>query len=205
MVRDGLKRLINDQQDMEVVAEAGDGPEALRLAESLLPAVALVDVSIPGWDGVRITQTLTRTCPGTKVIAVTRHDDAAFVRRLLEAGAAGYVLKQSPSAELTRAVRAVAAGERYVDPSVRSARPPLSRAPAQTAPPGAPCERITDLEEQVLRLLASSYSNQQIAERLAMDVAEVADTKASAMRKTGVMTRLQVIQYARARGWVDGG
>src|SRR5262245_9890704 len=97
MVRDGLKRLINEQSDMEVVAEAGDGREALRLAELREPDVVLVDISMPGVDGVTMSQELARVCPRVRIVAVTRHDDSAFVGRMLDAGAMGYVLKQSPS------------------------------------------------------------------------------------------------------------
>ena len=103
LVREGLKSLIDDQPDMEVVAEAGDGLHAVRLAQDRMPDVALADVSMPGLDGAQVTEMITAACPRVKVIALTRHEDASFVRRLLEAGAAGYVRKQSPSTELTRA------------------------------------------------------------------------------------------------------
>ena len=121
LVREGLKRLIHEQPDMLVVGEAGDGHEALRVAEECLPDVALVDIWMPGLDGARITQMITDACPQVKVIALTRHDDGGFVRKLLEAGATGYVLKQSALSELTRAVRAVAAGQQFVDASIRGA------------------------------------------------------------------------------------
>ena len=126
LVRDGLKRLINDQPDMLVAGEAGDGHEALRFAKERLPDVALVDIWMPGLDGARVTQMITDACPQVKVIALTRHDDGGFVRQLLEAGATGYVLKQSALSELTRAVRAVAAGQQFVDASIRL-RSPLPR------------------------------------------------------------------------------
>ena len=133
LVREGLKRLINDQPDMLVAGEAGDGHEALRFAKESLPDVALVDIWMPGLDGARVTQMITDACPQVKVIALTRHDDGGFVRKLLEVGATGYVLKQSALSELTRAVRAVAAGQQFVDASIRGAvtlpfRPGASRA-----------------------------------------------------------------------------
>src|SRR5215212_3547105 len=101
-VRDGLKRLVNEQEDMEVVAEAGDGRDAVRLARELLPDVAVMDISMRGWDGLKATQKLKETCPQVRVIALTRHDDHGFLTGMLRAGAAGYVLKQSASAELIR-------------------------------------------------------------------------------------------------------
>ena len=109
-VRDGLKRLVNEQEDMQVVAEAGDGREAARLAQELLPDVAVMDISMPGWDGLKATERLTEVCPQVRVLALTRHDDYGFMTQMLRAGAKGYVLKQIPAIELIQAVRAVAAG-----------------------------------------------------------------------------------------------
>src|SRR5215207_5605887 len=117
-MREGLKLLFNNEPDMLVVGEAGDGREAVRLAQELLPDVAVMDISMPGWDGLKATRKLTETCPQVRVLALTRHDDYGFLKEMLRAGAAGYVLKQSASAELISAVRAVAAGQHYLDPSV---------------------------------------------------------------------------------------
>ena len=119
LVREGVRRLFNDQQDMEVVAEAEDGLQALRLVELHAPAIAVVDVSMPGLDGMELAQRMTKSSPHVRIIALTRHTDGSFVRRMLDAGAKGYVLKQSAGTELTRAVRAVAAGDHYIDGSVR--------------------------------------------------------------------------------------
>lgn len=201
LVREGLKRLIDDQPDMQVTAEAGDGVRAVRLAQDLTPDIALVDVSMPGLDGVQATQMITAACPRVKVIALTRHDDGSFVRRLLEAGAAGYVLKQSASTELTRAIRAVAAGERYVDSAIRgtSAVPPPS-APAAPATNGA---GLTTDEEQVLRLIALGHSHSEIATRLALDVARVLEIRATATSKTGGSSRVAIVRYAESRGWLQ--
>lgn len=117
-VREGLRRLVDEQGDMEVVAEAGDGREAARLAQELVPDVAVMDVSMPGWDGLKATRELSGACPQVRVLALTRHEDPGFIAEMLKAGAKGYVLKQSASGELIRAVRAVAAGQCYLDPAV---------------------------------------------------------------------------------------
>lgn len=201
LVREGLKRLIDEQPDMEVIGEAGDGVRAVRLAEDLMPDVAVVDVSMPELDGVQVAHMITASCPGVKVIALTRHDDASFVRRLLDAGAAGYVLKQSASTELTRAIRAVAAGERYVDSAISgsSAAPP---APAAAAPPPTNVELTTD-EEQVFRLIALGHSHQEIATRLSLDVARVFAIRAAAASKTGTSSRIGIVRYAQSRGWLQ--
>jgi len=201
LVRDGLKRLVDDQPDMVVVAEAVDGPEALRLATSIAPDVALIDVSMPAWDGVKTTQEMMAACPALKIVAVTRHDEESFVRRMLRAGAAGYVLKQSPSAAMTTAIRAVARGERYVDSTLQS---PVSEEEVQPSH-AEPLEvSLSPMEEQVLRLVASSRSTSAIAAALSLDPDAVARVKAEAMKNARLTTRLDVIRYARDRGWMDG-
>jgi DNA-binding NarL/FixJ family response regulator len=203
LVRDGLKRLIDDQAGMEVVAEAMNGPEALLLARELLPAIAIVDVSMPGMDGVALTRLLQECCPEVRVLALTRHDDAAFVRQMMQAGASGYVLKQSASAELIRAIRSVSGGIAYVDASVRTTQ--RARDPwADRAGEASAHEPLLPLEEQVLRLLAASYSNEEMAVRLSVDVEAIAGARVGAMRKVGVTTRFAVIRYAQARGWPSG-
>jgi DNA-binding NarL/FixJ family response regulator len=201
-VRDGLKRLVNEQEDMEVVAEAGDGREAARLARELLPDVVVMDISMPGWDGLKATRTLTETCPRVRVLALTRHDDYGFLTEMLRAGAAGYVLKQSASAELISAVRAVAAGRHYLDPSVtgkvvggRAGERPRSD-PAESGEP------VTQREEEVLRLIALGYSNKEIAARLSVSVKTVEAHKANGMRKLGLGTRIDIVSYAIFRGWM---
>jgi DNA-binding NarL/FixJ family response regulator len=201
LVRDGLKRLIDDQPGMEVIAEAMNGTEALELARELLPAIAIVDVSMPGMDGVALTRLLQESCPQVRVLALTRHDDAAFVRKMMQAGACGYVLKQSVSAELIRAIHGVSAGTAYIDPSVRPAEP--ARDPREDhAGDVSAHEPLLPLEEQVLRLLAASYSNEEMATQLSVDVEAIAGARVGAMRKIGVTTRFAVIRYAQARGWL---
>jgi DNA-binding NarL/FixJ family response regulator len=203
LVRDGLKRLIDDQSGMEVVAEAMNGPDALQLAQQLLPGIAIVDVSMPGMDGVALTRLLQECCPEVRVLALTRHDDAAFVRKMMQAGASGYVLKQSASAELIRAIHSVSGGIAYVDPSVRTterARDPWADQPEEASAH----EPLLPLEEQVLRLLAASYSNEEMAAHLSLDLQAIAGARVGAMRKVGVTTRFAVIRYAQARGWLPG-
>ena len=202
LVREGLKRLIHEQPDMLVVGEAGDGHEALCLAKEHVPDVALVDIWIPGLDGARVTQMITDACPQVKVIALTRHDDGGFVRKLLEAGATGYVLKQSALSELTRAVRAVAAGQQFVDASIRCAVPASASDSAHPEPAAASEVGLSLQEQTVLRLIAAAYTLQEIAESLSIDMAEALATRSAAMAKAGLATRSDVVHYAQARGWL---
>ena len=202
LVREGLKRLINDQPDMLVAGEAGDGHEALRFAKESLPDVALVDIWMPGLDGARVTQMITDACPQVKVIALTRHDDGGFVRKLLEAGATGYVLKQSALSELTRAVRAVAAGQQFVDASIRGAVTPSLSGPARAEPAAAPETALSSQEQTVLRLVAAAYTLQEIATSLSIDMTEALATRTAAMAKARLATRTDVVRYAQACGWL---
>jgi two-component system response regulator NreC len=201
-VRDGLKRLVNEQEDMEVVAEAGDGRDAVRLALELLPDVAVMDISMPGWDGLKATQKLKETCPQVRVIALTRHDDHGFLTAMLRAGAAGYVLKQSASAELIRAVRAVAAGQNYLDPFVTD-KVVGGLVGGRQKIITAPDESVSEREEEVLRLIALGYSNKEIAGRLSVSVKTVEAHKANGMRKLGLGTRMDIVSYAIFRGWMQ--
>jgi two-component system, NarL family, response regulator NreC len=202
LVREGLKRLIHEQPDMLVVGQADHGHEALRLAKERLPDVALVDISMPGLDGAHVTQMIKNVCPQVKVIALTRHDDPGFVRRLLDAGAMGYVLKQSALSEVMQAVRAVAAGQQFVDALVRGAVQPSPAEAARPARAEAPEVPLSLVEQTVLRLVASAHTYQEIAASLSIDMAQVIATRAAAMAKAGLATRTDVVRYAHAHGWL---
>ncbi|MGH9908370.1 MAG: response regulator, partial [Pyrinomonadaceae bacterium] len=117
-LREGLKLIIGAQLDMEVVGEVGDGRSAIEQTQKLLPDIVVMDVSMPRLNGLKATQKLKECCPDVRVLALTRHKDDGYLQQLLRAGASGYVLKQSPPAELLHAIRAVAAGGKYLDPSV---------------------------------------------------------------------------------------
>ena len=196
-VRQGLKLLIDSQPDMEVVAEAGDGRAALDAATALQPSVAVLDVSMPEMNGLTATRGLRDTAPSTAIVALTRYGDDAYVRELLGAGALGYVLKQSPSSELVDAIRAVAAGRRYLDRS-------LAARVAGTMLPSRRREKpqITERETEVLRLTALGHSNKDIANSLDLSVKTVEVHKANAMRKTGLAGRTDVVRYALLQGWL---
>jgi len=201
LIREGLKHVLAHEDDMEVVGEGRNGEEAIRVVHTLRPTILLVDVSMPGMSGVEVTRVIRRACPTVRVIGVTRHRENGFVTAMLEAGAAGYVLKQSPSDELTRAVRSVAAGEQYLDRSLTGAE----RISLPAAPRPAPDQRnegatLNETEERVLQLLARSQSNQEIAQELSISPDEVRTIKSAAMQKAGLATRVQVAEYVRARG-----
>jgi two-component system, NarL family, response regulator NreC len=200
-VRAGLKLLLNSQPDMEVVGEASDGRAAVEMAKQLKPDVALMDVTLPEMNGFRATEAIKRDCPQVRVLALTRHSDNGYVQQLLTAGASGYVLKQSAAEEMLRAVRVVAAGGSYLDPTVTE-KVLAAYTGRQTSAGGIPQVELTEREEEVLRLIAWGYSNKEIAARLSLSVKTVETHKANSMRKLGVESRIGVVRYALLRGWL---
>ena len=201
-VRHGLKLLIDGQPDMRVIAEASDGTSAIEQALALRPDVVVMDISMPGMNGLVATRTLKQRQPDMAVITLTRHGDDAYLQELLRAGASGYVLKQSAPSELLQAIRVAAAGGQYLD-STLTARVTagfLGRESRRLARTGAP---ISDREGAVLRLIASGYSNKEIAARLDLSVKTVEAHKANAMRKLGLAGRIDIVKYAILQGWLD--
>ena len=195
-VREGLRLLLNAQDDMRVVGEAGDGKSAIEQAQSLKPNVLVLDLSMPQVNGVVAAQTLRTSLPSTAVVTLTRHRDSAYVQQLMAAGAAAYVLKQSSSNELLKAIRAAAAGEKYLDTALQ-APPQPARRPAAATP------SITERETAVLRLTAVGHSNKQIAASLGIAVKTVEVHKSNAMRKLELAGRTDVVRYAAVQGWLQ--
>jgi len=200
-VRYGLKLLIDSQADMQVVAEASDGETAVQRAVSLKPNVIVMDISMPGMNGLAATRALRKLQPTAAIVTLTRHSDDAYLQELLRAGVSGYVLKQSAPTELLQAIRAAAAGGQYLD-STLTARVTagfLAREGRKVNKSGAtPSER----ESEVLRLIASGYSNKEIAGRLSLSVKTVEAHKANAMRKLGLNGRIDIVKYALLQGWL---
>jgi DNA-binding NarL/FixJ family response regulator len=200
-VRQGLKLLIDAQPDMQVVAEASDGSGAVEQARALKPEVVVMDISMPGVNGLVATRAMRAQVPDTAVIILTRHGDDAYLQELLRAGAAGYVLKQSPAAELLQAVRAVAAGGQYLD-STLTARVTAGFVGRKSKGLNQPGAALTERESEVLRLIASGYSNKEIAVQLDLSVKTVEVHKANSMRKLGLTGRIDIIRYAILQDWL---
>jgi two-component system, NarL family, response regulator NreC len=200
-VRHGLKLLIDGQDDLIVVAEASDGESAIQGATRHRPDVIVMDISMPGMNGLVATRKLKELLPAVPIVALTRHGDDAYLQELLRAGVSGYVLKQSAPAELLQAIRAAAAGGQYLD-STLTARVTagfLAKERKQARTVAVPSER----ESEVLRLIASGYSNKEIASRLTLSVKTVEAHKANAMRKLGLAGRIDIVKYAILQGWLQ--
>ena len=202
MIREGLKLLLNSQPDMECVGEASNGRVAVERVCELLPDLVVMDVSMPELNGLQATKKIKATCPQVKVLALTRHTDDGYLQQLLKAGVSGYVLKQSAADELVRAIRAVAAGNVYLDPAI--AQKVVGAYVGKTAPDGAvlPTD-LSDREREVLRMIAWGYSNKEIASRLEISVKTVEVHKANSMRKLGMCSRIDIVRYALLQGWLQ--
>ena len=200
-VRQGLKLLIDREPDLEVSGEASDGAEAIDHAVLGQVDVVVMDLSMPRMSGIVATRRLKELRPGLRIVCLTRHAEPTFMEELLRAGAAGYVLKQSPHAELFRAIRAAAAGEHYVDPALTH-----HLAAAFTAQErkqiGRGVSPISGRETEVLRLVAQGHSNKEIAARLELSTKTIEVHKANAMRKLGLSGRIDLLQYALHQGWL---
>jgi two-component system, NarL family, response regulator NreC len=200
VVRHGLKLVIEDQPDLTVVAEAGDGESAVQQALKMKPDVIVMDISMPGMNGLAATRKLRLLQPKAAIVTLTRHTDDAYLQELLRAGVSGYVLKQSAPTELVQAIRAAAAGRQYIDSALtaRVTAAFLGRAPHK----GQPTARISERESEVLRLIASGHSNKEIAARLSLSVKTVEAHKANAMRKLDLNGRIDIVNYAILQGWL---
>lgn len=200
-VRHGLKLLIDGQPDMKVIFEASDGKSAVEKALELAPDVVVMDISMPRMNGLLATRTLKERQPDAAIITLTRHGDDAYLQELLRAGVSGYVLKQSAPAELLQAIRAAAAGGQYLD-STLTARVTAGFLAKEGKRVGKSGATISQREADVLRLIASGYSNKEIAGRLALSVKTVEAHKANAMRKLGLNGRIDIVKYALLQGWL---
>jgi DNA-binding NarL/FixJ family response regulator len=191
--REGVKALLHAHPDLRVVGEAVDGPTALALAETLGPDVVVLEVALPGLDGAQVTARLREARPARGVVVLTANEQPGTVRLLLGMGARGYVLKRSPGDGLAPAVRAVAGGGTYLDPSV---------AGHVVGSSGAPDGELSEREVQVLRLVARGYSNKEVAAKFKLSVKTVETYKDRFMEKLGVRTRVGIVRYAVECGWL---
>jgi DNA-binding NarL/FixJ family response regulator len=197
----GVKALVQADDDLEVIGEARDGRTALRLAIELNPDIAVLDISLPGLSGTKLAEQLRLACPKCKLLALTVHEDRSYLRQLLEIGVLGYVVKRSATDELIRAIRVVAGGGVYIDPSIAGKivgtihHATLERSTGSNTV-------LSEREVDVLKLTAAGHSNKSIASALAIGIKTVETYKARAMEKLGFQTRVELVRYALAQGWL---
>ena len=201
ILRAGLKMLLNAQADMEVVAEASDGEKAVQAARETNPDVALLDLTMPKVGGMKALQEMARICRETRVLVLTMHDDPAYLRSALAAGASGYLLKRAVDAELIAAVRAVYRGGIFVDPRLTNILvQDVLKKRGTKASPTAAVKLLSERELQVLRLVARGYTGAQIAKQIFVSVKTVETYRSRFAEKLGLRTRSDVIRYAVQMG-----
>ncbi|HUI56606.1 MAG TPA: response regulator transcription factor [Bryobacteraceae bacterium] len=192
LVRRGFRRLLEDDPEIEVVAEAGDGPEAVEAAEQLQPDVAVLDFALPSMNGAVAARQILKKCLGTAVLMLSMHGEPSYVRTCLEAGARGYLLKNAMDLELADAVKRVAAGEQVLDPRIGSLEPPTS-----------PERALTTRELEVLQLIVNGRSNKEIATVLGVSVNTVSVHRANIMQALGLHNTAELVVFAIREGLVS--
>jgi len=199
VVRSGLRLLLDAQEDIEVVAEAGTVRDAIFEARATKPDVILMDVVMPGKSGIEGAPEVLKEAPGARLLVLSMQDDPRYVREAFAAGASGYVLKEAADVEVVEAVRRVAGGGRYVHPAL-GAR--LATAEAEAAE-RAEADPLSDREREVLRLLALGHTNQEIAKMLYISVRTAETHRAHIMQKLRLTTRAELVRHALAQGLLD--
>ncbi len=202
VVREGLKSLVNAQPDMEVIGEAADGRTAWEQAKACQPDIVVMDLSMPQLNGAQATERLKQACPQVKVLALTVHEDKGYVHQLLQAGASGYVLKLAATEELIHAIRIVAAGGVYLDPTMARKivvnymhKPSLGEAVQRS--------QLSERETEVLCLIAKGYTNKEIAAQLDLSVKTVETYKIRLLKKLDLCSRADIVRYALRQGWLQ--
>ncbi len=196
----GLKALVQADPGLQIVGEARDGRSTLRLASLLHPDVVVLDLSMPEMNGAEVNRALLTEQPGCRILVLTVHEDRATLRQLLDLGVAGYLVKRSAADDLIRAIHAVAAGGTYLDPAI--AGKVVGGGQSATRAQGENGAELSERETDVLRLIANGHSNKEISARLAISVKTIETYKARAMEKLGFKTRVDVVRFAAAKGWL---
>jgi len=196
LVRSGLRRLLEAEEDLTVDDEAGTAHDAVRLARLHKPDLILLDIVMPGGSGIDAIPQILEAAPDARILALSMQDDPSYVRQAFAAGANGYVLKEAADDELLAAIREVAAGGRYVDPQL-GARLAAADATAQAE---AEADPLSDREREVLRLLALGHTNQEISKMLYISVRTAETHRARIMQKLRLDSRAELVRYAIERG-----
>jgi len=193
LVRRGFRRMLEDESDMQVVGEAGDGEESIRLAKELHPQVVVMDCALPGMNGLQATRQIMEDLPNTAVLMLSMHTESTWVRQAIEAGAKGYILKNALDLELGAAIRKVAAGETVFDPKVEQ----------RSVLKGERSAALTQRELEVLQMIVDGKSNKEIASALDLSANTVAVHRANIMNTLGIHKTAELVVYAIRAGLVN--
>ena len=201
VVREGLRSLLSHDRRFEIVGDAADGLQAIAAVQRLSPDVVVLDVSMPGMNGVQVTRRLKELHPDVKTIALTVHEEGGYLRSLIDAGASGYVLKRSAASELLRAIETVGEGGVHLDSAIAGQL--ASRLGRHRA--FAPTTTLSEREQEVMRYVAHGYSNKEIATKLDVSIKTVETYRYRAGEKLGLTSRAELVRYAIGQGWLAEG
>ena len=194
VVRSALRKLLDDEPGIEVVAEAGDAESAIRYCHGHRPAVLILDINMPGGSGLAAIPDVRRQSPETEIVMLTMQDETASAREAVQAGVRGYILKEAASEELVKAVRLAAQGRTYLQPELGA---------RLAAEPAATRDDLSERETEVLRLIALGHTNNEIAKRLYLSVRTVESHRAHIQQKLAMNARSELVRYAIERGLID--
>lgn len=203
IVLSGMKMLVAEDPELELVGEANDGPKALRRAIELRPDVAVFDLSMPGMNGIDVTEKYLEALPKARVLVLSVHEDGAYLRRLLKLGVGGYILKRSATDELIRGIHAVASGGLYLDPAIAGRAIGRGVQKVSIDSETSPISELSTRELEVLRLASVGHSNKVISAKLQVGSKSVETYKARAMDKLGFTNRVELIRFALSMGWLE--
>jgi two-component system, NarL family, response regulator NreC len=194
VVRSALRKLLEDEPDIEVVAEAGDAESAIRYSNGHRPSVLILDINMPGGSGLTAIPEIRRQSPETQIVMLTMQDETSSARQALQAGVLGYILKEAASEELVKAVRLAAQGRTYLQPELGA---------RLAAEPAATRDDLSERETEVLRLIALGHTNNEIAKRLYLSVRTVESHRAHIQQKLNLSSRSELVKYAIERGLLE--
>jgi DNA-binding NarL/FixJ family response regulator len=203
VVRQGLRKIVEERADWEVVAEAGDGREAVKKVLELQPDIAILDIGMPLLNGIEATRQIVKRLPGVRVLILSMHSDEAYITQALQAGARGYLLKDSADTDLIRAVTDIAAGKSFFSPAV--AKVMLDDYVRHLAKKGIVdrYEALSEREREIFQLIAEGHSNKEMAELLSISPATVETHRAHILQKLDLHSTAEVVLYAVRRGVIS--
>ncbi len=201
LIRAGLRALLEDVPDLEIVGEVANGLLVLQLAAELLPDVVLMDINMPGLNGIEATRRLKDISPKTRVLALTVHEDEGMLREMMRAGAFGYIIKRAAESDLIQAIRVISQGNMYVHPELTSAL--LKDLSPHAATRKTVNETLTPREIDVLLLLARGYTNRQIAQEMNLSRRTIEGYRSSLVGKLGFSSRVELMNYVEEHGLME--
>ncbi len=201
IVLTGLRNLIESESDFAVVGEATSGPEALKVIRDTRPDIAIVDISMPGMSGIVLARRLSEEVKDIKILILTLHEDRAYLRQALDAGARGYVVKRSAAANLVSAIRSVVAGGIYIDPAI--VNHVLNRSSTNNRASVSEIRDLTDRETEVLKLSSLGLTNKEISHRIGVGVKSIETFKSRGLAKLEIQSRADLLRYASQVGWLE--